>query len=295
MAPRGAPRGLGTAPGPGGTPSEEDAAPADPGPVSAEPGSVPSPPMAPWPADLTRVNGPLHGQIAAAIAAAITSGRLRPGTRLGPERQLAAAFGVNRLTLRQALADLERQRLIRRSAGRRGGTFVAEPTVERDLTTFAGFSEQARRDGLVAGARVLRAELTTADRDVAAGLELAEGDPVLVVGRLRLANGRPVLLECSSFPAVRFPGMLQEPLDGSLYQLLGERYGARPCRARESLEPVPADGTSAPLLEVARGAPLLAVERVAFDAVGVPVEFARDLFRGDRIRTVVWSFDIAPR
>jgi GntR family transcriptional regulator len=86
--------------------------------------------------------------------------------------------------------------------------------------------------------------------------------------------------------------MLDQPLEGSLYELLAARYGARPCRAVEKLEPVRADSHAAQLLCVARGAPLLLVERVAFDVRGRPIECARDLFRGDRTRMVVWSFDL---
>jgi len=244
----------------------------------------------PWLGDLSRAEGPLHAQIGEVIERAISSGDLHPGDRLPPERELAAWFGVNRLTLRQALSDLQHRRLIDRSVGRQGGTFVAEPTVERDLSSFAGFSEQARRLGLTASALVLRVEELAASAAVARGLEIDEGAPVFEVERLRLANTKPVVLELSSFPAKRFAGMMEEPLDGSLYQLLVERFDARPCRAIEKLEPVRADGKAAHLLGVSRGAPLLLVERVAFDEAGRPVELARDLFRGDRTRVVAWSF-----
>jgi GntR family transcriptional regulator len=245
-----------------------------------------------WLGDVSRAEGPLHVQIGEVIGQAISSGDLQPDDRLPPERELAQWFGVNRLTLRQALSDLERGRLIRRSVGRRGGTFVAEPTVERDSSSFAGFSEQARRLGLTASALVLHVEQLAASSAVARGLELGEGTQVFEVARLRLANGRPVVLESSSFPADRFAGMLDGSLEGSLYELLAERYDARPCRAVEKLEPVRADNRAAQMLGVARGAPLLLVERIAFDAEGRPVEFARDLFRGDRTRMVVWSFDL---
>ncbi len=245
-----------------------------------------------WLGDVSRAEGPLHAQIGEVIGQAIGSGDLQPGDRLPPERALAQWFGVNRLTLRQALSDLERAGLIRRSVGRRGGTFVAEPTVERDLSSFAGFSAQLRRLGLTASARVLHVGQVPASSAVARGLELEEGAQVFEVARLRLANGLPVVLESSSFPGERFAGMLEAPLEGSLYELLADRYDARPCRAVEKLEPVRADAHAAQMLGVSRGAPLLLVERVAFDAGGRPVEFARDQFRGDRTRMVVWSFDL---
>lgn len=248
-----------------------------------------------WTAKVSRSHGLLHAQIADSVAAAIADGRLRPGDRLAPERELAKEFGVNRLTVRQALADLQLRRLIRRRTGRNGGTFIADPMIDYDLTTFAGFSAQARRHGRVAGATVLRAELADADAVTLAALQLDQGSQVVVIDRLRLASGVPVLVEHSCFPAERFSTLLDEPLEGSLYDLLDERFGARPRRAVESIEPVRADARQAKLLEVPRGRPLLAVTRIAFDADGVPVESARDVLRGDRARTIVWSFELPPR
>jgi GntR family transcriptional regulator len=141
---------------------------------------------------------------------------------------------------------------------------------------------------------VLHAEVKDAEPDVAGALALEAGAPVFEVARLRLADGRPLVLEESSFPGERFDGMLEEPLDGSLYELLATRFEARPCRAVERLAPVSATRRAAELLEVSRGAPLLLVERVAFDEGGAPLEFARDLSRGDRTHMVVRSFDVAP-
>ena len=107
------------------------------------------------------------------------------------------------------------------------------------------------------------------------------------VRRIRLADGSPVALEHSLFPAGAFPGMLGCRLDGSLYELLEVRYGQRPHRARESLEPVTAGVRDAEALEVSEGTPLMLVERTAYARTGQPLEFARDLFRGDRTRIVV--------
>lgn len=248
-----------------------------------------------WATKVSRDNGLLHAQIADSLAAAIADGRLQPGDQLLPERELARDFGVNRLTVRQALADLQRRGLIRRRTGRNGGTFIADDVIDLDLTTFAGFSAQVRRHGRVAGASVLLAQREVADAATAEALQLGDGEEVVVIDRLRLADGVAVLVEHSCFPAERFAALLDGPLEGSIYELLGERFDARPLRALESIEPVRADARLARLLDIPRGTPLLAVNRVAFDADGVPVEFARDVLRGDRARTVMWSFDLPPR
>jgi GntR family transcriptional regulator len=235
----------------------------------------------------------VHAQIEDWLAGEITVGALRPGERLPTEQDLAAWFGVSRMTLRHALGELAHRGLVTRAVGRNGGTFVAEPKLEQDLTTLAGFSEQLRRHGMVAGARVLTAAGRQAGPAAAAALRLREGDPVHEIRRIRLADGKPIAVEHSLFPAALFPEMLQCRLDGSLYELLEVRYGQRPHRARESLEPVTAGVREAEALEVAEGAPLMLVERTAYASSGQPLEFARDLFRGDRTRLVVWTSELA--
>ena len=235
----------------------------------------------------------MHGQIEDWLADAIASGELRPGDRLPTEQDLAAWLGVSRMTLRHALAELAQRGLVTRTVGRSGGTFVAEPKLEQDFTVLAGFSEQLRRRGLVAGARVLAANEIPASPAASAALEIPVGEPVYEVRRLRLADGTPILIEHSLFPARHCPGLIESRLDGSLYDLLGEKYGQRPHRAKESMEPVTAGVREAEALGVAEGAPLMLVERTAYARSGTPLEFARDLFRGDRTKVVVWTSELA--
>jgi GntR family transcriptional regulator len=261
-----------------------------PGPgEGAEPGTLTRRP----PVIIRQPGRTAHAQIEDWLADAIAAGRLRPGDRLPTEHDLAAWLGVSRMTLRQALGELAIRGLVTRTVGRHGGTFVAEPKLERDLTTLAGFSEQLRRHGKVAGARVLTAEQIPASRAAAAALQLAEGDAVHEVRRIRLADGKPIVIEHSLFPVNLFPDLLACRLDGSLYELLEQRYGQRPHRARELLEAVVAGVREAEALDVEQGAPLMLVERTAYSAEGRPLEFARDLFRGDRTRVMVWTSPLA--
>src|ERR1700729_1692224 len=120
----------------------------------------------------------VHAQIEDWLAGQIAAGELVPGDRLPTEHELAAWFGVSRMTLRHALAELARRGLVTRTVGRRGGTFVAAPKLEQDLTTLAGFSEQLRRHGMVAGARILSASKRPAGPAAGAALDIGPDDPV---------------------------------------------------------------------------------------------------------------------
>jgi GntR family transcriptional regulator len=224
------------------------------------------------------------------VAEAIRRGGFAPGDRLPPERELAETLGVSRSTLRLALHDMERAGVVARRPGRGGGTFVAAPKVERDLAHFAGLGEYVRRQGRLGGsARVLGVSLTLPEEQVAEALRLAPGALVVAIDRVRLADGIPIALERSRFPAERFPGLAEQALGGSLYDLLRDAYGCPPVRAVERIEAVAADAVAAELLDVEPGSPLLAVERTAYAADDLPVEYAADLFRGDRTRVIAWT------
>jgi GntR family transcriptional regulator len=221
------------------------------------------------------------------LGARIDDGQLRPGQRLGAERELAAELGVSRATLRQALAVLEEGGLVRRVPGRGGGTFVARGKIERDLSRIVGVPALLRSQGVVAGTRVLSARLTEADDVTAQALRVRPGELVVDLVRIRLADGSPFSLEHARFPAQRFSGLLELPLGGSVYEMLEEHFGAAPEKATERIEVKLASPDEASILEVELGAPLFAITRTAADAAGEPIEFARDLFRADRTRIVV--------
>jgi GntR family transcriptional regulator len=224
-----------------------------------------------------------------AITRAIGRAGAGPGARLPSERELARQLGVSRTTLRQALHQLERDGLLTRRQGRRGGTFVNQPKLDRDLRLAGGLPEVLRYHGHRAGARVLKAAIVAADGKLADGLGLAPGDAVFEIARVRLSDGEPISLERSRFPCAAFPGLLECPLGGSLYEVLRQRYDAGPVRAVERVEAVLASRDEAETLSVPAGAPLLWVERVAYDASGRAVEMGDDLFRGDRTRVVSWT------
>ena len=227
---------------------------------------------------------PVHVQIERWLTEVIGRGELVPGDRLPREDELASLLGVSRMTLRQALATLESHGIVIRKTGRTGGTFVTEPRIDCDLTGLAGFTEQMRRAHVRAGARMVSAKTVPAPAAVAAALAIDRGSPVHEVIRVRTARRKPLALERSYFPSGPFPDLLGHRLTGSIYELLTRQYGQQPHTASETLEPVVARSEEAELLEVMENSPLMLIERTAFTIAGLAVEYARDLFRPDRVR-----------
>jgi GntR family transcriptional regulator len=247
-----------------------------------------SAPAPEWATDIPDLAGgstlPAHARIERWLIDLIGRGDLVAGDRLPPEGQLAALLGVSRMTLRQALASLESVGTVVRKPGRTGGTFVDKPKILCDLTGLAGFTEQMRRANVRAGARLVSALTRPASRAVAAGLSIERGAPVHEVIRIRTARREPLALERAYFPGDTFPDLLSRRLTGSLYALLTKAYGQTPATAEESLEAVTATADEAALLSIERQAPLMQIERTAYTAAGLAVEYARDLFRPDRVR-----------
>jgi GntR family transcriptional regulator len=212
----------------------------------------------------------------------ISAGTLRPGDRLGTERELAIQLAVSRSTLRQVLAVLAQSGVVRRVPGRSGGTFVAHTKVDRDLSVIVGLPEYLRRQGFLAGTQVLSATIASADEPTARSLAIPAGSLVIDIVRIRLADGTPLSLERARFPADLFPGLLELPLGGSIYDLLEQHYGIRPVEVVEHLEVAEAEPDEAALLGINVGAPLLAITRISSSATGRPFEYSYDLFRSDR-------------
>ncbi|THB70275.1 MAG: GntR family transcriptional regulator [Desulfobulbaceae bacterium] len=226
---------------------------------------------------------PLYVQIAEGLADRIEVGELKPGQRLTSERELSDALGVTRVTLRQALHLLEAEGLITRKQG--SGNYVAEPKIERKTTQLNPFTQGMERSGFKTGAEVTLQEKRSAKISVANRLKIPVSSDLHYYHRIRTLNNAPVMLEKFYFPVSYFPGL--EEIDfhnRSAYEILKTEFNIVITSAEQSLEAVAASEYEADLLRISVGAPLLLERRIGFDQHNRPVEYAKDLYRGDKIK-----------
>jgi GntR family transcriptional regulator len=224
---------------------------------------------------------PLYYQLKRAIEQLIDSGEWPPETQVPSERRLCEQFHISRITVRQALADLEREGRLVRSHGR--GTYVAELAIRKPVFPLVSFTHDVREHGLEPGARVLQFEVAPPAPDVTAALELKPGEQMLLLKRLRLANQKPLAVETVHLVGTRCPDLLDEDLTNrSLYETLSEKYGIVPDRAQQQWQAVPCPLAEAHLLEVDPGSPVLRIEQTTFDGEGRPFEHLESYFRGDK-------------
>lgn len=222
--------------------------------------------------------GPLYLQLKAAIEAAITTGRLRPGQALPAEREIAETAHVSRVTVRKAMDTLVKEGALIRRQG--SGTFVAQPVprMQQPLTWLTSFSEDMRRRGMEPGSRWLERGLFSPSSDETMVLGLTAGMRVARLTRLRTADGMPIALECASLPADILP--TPEAVEHSLYQSLTAR-GFRPVRANQRISAAVLKDEETRLLGVAPGSAALCIQRVAYLETGRAMELTRTLYRGD--------------
>jgi GntR family transcriptional regulator len=227
---------------------------------------------------------PIYRAVADALIERIDNGDLLPGSRCPSERQLASEYGISRMTARAAVNLLVQRGYVERKNG--SGTFVASPKIELDLSTVAGFSDRVLRHGITPGARVIEARTVGADEldaSVAMALEITSEELVHVLIRVRTGNDELLALEKSYFPARYCPDLLDNELTGSIYELLRTRCNLELAHLRQKLEMTQLDASAAGALATHPDAPALRITRTTWDVYGRVIEFARDLYRGDRL------------
>ena len=224
---------------------------------------------------------PLHSQIRTSIQERIESGDWPAQFQLPSEPELAAAFKVSRMTVRQAVDKLVESGLLYR---RRGvGTFVAPRVMSRDLMKLTSFSEDARGRGVPARTEVRVTKIVKADAEIAKKLGLAPSESTVMVERLRFFGETPISLQRVWVPEHLCPELIDPAIaGGSIYAYLEtERnyrldWGLQTISAR-----VPTKAERELLAITSSSVALVCVERTTFLDDGTAVELSQAIYRGD--------------
>lgn len=228
----------------------------------------------------------LWSAIAATLTSEIGAGHYRPGDRLPTEAVLAARFGVNRHTVRHALAALADRGLVHSRRG--AGVFVAQRPTDYPLGRRVRFHDNVLAAGRAPSRRISRIETRASDAGEARALRLKPGDAVHVVEGVSLADDQPIAAFCSIFPSARFPGLPEALRETqSITRALAALGLTDYTRAETRLTAQLADPVLALALAVRPGAPVLRTVAVNVDARGVPVEHGLTWFAGERVTLTV--------
>lgn len=229
-------------------------------------------------------------QIAEQLSRDIRDRRFAADGRLPSEADLAARFGVNRHTLRQAVNALQSEGLVRIERGK--GMFVQHELLNYPIARRTRFSENLRQQGLLPSQVLLTAREEPAGERIAARLRLAPGEAVLHVENLSEASGQPVSLMRAWYPAARFDGLLDMLQEGTGTTEMLRRLGLQDyVRAESRVTAQMPDEETARLLRQPVTRPLLCVESLDTDLAGTPVKYGDTVFCGDRVQLCVCMED----
>ncbi len=226
---------------------------------------------------------PLYFQVAQHLEHMIESGELPMGTRLENETDLAGRLGLSRPTMRRAIEYLVGRGLLIRKRGI--GTQVVHTKVTRQVELTSLYDDLAKT-GRAPATTVTSFRTEAADEELAATLGIAAGTPVYVFERLRCADAEPLALMRNHVPGHLLRLTAADLETQGLYNLF-RANGVTMRIARQAIGARAATPAEARALGEKRGAPLLTMERSAYDEQGRAVEHGHHLYRASR-----YSFDL---
>lgn len=230
---------------------------------------------------------PLYVQLMEELETSIRNGVYKPGDKIMTEAEMAKEYGVSLITVRKAVGSLMEKGLVVRKQGK--GTFVTKPKYSRNMKKLQSFTEMCEQMGVKPGAQVLENRLIMADKKVADRLGIEPGSNVVYISRLRLADGEPVQVEKSYFP-LKYAFLLEEDLNnGSMFECLKEKAGAKVASSEKMIELCRAMAEEAALMDVKKGDYLLFVKSTAYDENGEPMYAGIQLINGDRFSLYVYE------
>jgi len=206
--------------------------------------------------------------------------RMAPNSLIPSARELSKTYKVSAMTVRQALVALQQEGMIHSVPGL--GTYVSDHRMSKRLT-FVSFSQEVLERGMTPSSKIVSAIKTTVkDQAVAESLNVSLGDPVYKIERVRFADKIPMALEESYVSASLIPGLLDQNLSESLYEILKNTYEKPVTRAECVVSPINLTKRQADLLDTDAKSAALSFVVVAYDARGRALERCHSIKHGDR-------------
>jgi DNA-binding GntR family transcriptional regulator len=229
---------------------------------------------------------PAYYQIALDLRRRIGAGEWSDTMRIPAEAALSAEYEVSRMTIRQALSQLEKDGLLVRR--RPTGTFINAKPIETagTISPPMNFVDSLRALGHTPVVHYRKiAIIPVPSSDAARALQIGEHDNVAYFERIIETGGRPVALTLWMVSEAICPGLLDQPLlDDSLHTTISARYGFKMTRVERWVEAIRATDEHATLLRIASGSPLLLMTSTYIDDQGRPVSYALTHIIGDAMR-----------
>ncbi len=225
---------------------------------------------------------PLYAQLVDIIINDIEN-KMEANEKLPSERETCEIYNVSRTTVRQTMAELEREGYIYIKHGK--GTFVSPQKFSQNLQGLYSFTEEMKKLGKVPTSKVIKFEILTTSKDITKKMKLLEDELVYKFTRLRLADGEPIMIEVTYVPYNCFPGITKQILETrSLYDIFQDPFNQKVEYAEEIFSPVLTNERESKYINVEVGSPSLKINRYAFNKLNKIIEYTVCIARGDRFK-----------
>ncbi len=229
---------------------------------------------------------PLYYQLKQNILKWIEDEKYMPGDLLPSEKQLQEEFNLSRTTVRLAMKELELEGVVVRSPGK--GTFVACLKTETGPRRLLSFTKEMQKCNLTPSSEILSFEKELPPAKIAKGLEISEDQTVWRMERIRLADGVPMATEINYIPSTLLPGLEAINKSLSFYQYIEQAHNIVAAYANERVEARIANFRESKQLGIAKGAPVLYVERLTYGyvrnrpMVHIPIEMVKIVYNAEK-------------
>lgn len=222
----------------------------------------------------------LYARLRDALRAEILEGRLQPHDKLPSESEMSAAHGVSRITVRQALGDLQKEGLILRLQGK--GAFVSQPRARQALDRLQGLGEALSGQGQAVHSKRLSLRSRKAPTAVAVQMQLAPGSQVVELQSLRYLERDPLSVNRSWFAPALGERIGRIDISGrDLIEVLEHDLGQKVEVAHLDISACAMPAREAKWLQVKEGEPALQVQSVVCGPDGVPLQLETTIYRAD--------------
>lgn len=223
-----------------------------------------------------------RGIIVELIQSYVLENNLKPGDKLPSERELCDMWGVNRMTLRNAIKRLEDHGILESKAGL--GTFVAKPRIVRNLQDTLAFSDAVHAAGGELTRDVVYCKLVEANKFAVKHLHVMLASPVLALTRVASVNGEKAAIESVLVNARNCKGIEEHDYaKESLYGVLRDSYGIIADHGSEMIDVTLLSKEEAQLLKSPPGSPAFFQEGLMLDQEGIPLEYFMNVILPSRI------------
>ena len=235
---------------------------------------------------------PLYAQLKEKIISDINNETLKYGDKIETEQEIMKKYNLSRITVRRAISELVAEGYLVKKQGK--GTFVIKNKIERkiintsDSLKIMSFTKELKENNIKASSKIIELKIIPGIEEFNQKLGLTKNSKLIFMKRVRYANDSPMTIEENYFSYDKFKGLLEEKIEGSLYELLEKNYNVIPTRSsRQEIEIVKSDEEQSKLLNVPTFEPLFYFSGVTYDENDIPIHIAKRYIIGSKYKFIV--------